>query len=81
MPGAIVVATVTFVLLLAMPDALGHWSVVSLVAESCPENATAVTGALAGGIRESMRTIMVPILVLGIWAVIGDRCSAAKPST
>jgi hypothetical protein len=77
-PGAILVTAATFVLLPNMPDALGHWSVVTLVHESCPENASAAAGALADGIRESMRTIMVPVAVLGVWAVIGDRWSGAK---
>lgn len=77
-PGAILVTAATFVLLPNMPDALGHGSVVTLIDESCPENASAAAGALADRVRESLRTIMVPVVVLGLWAVIGDRWSGAK---
>lgn len=76
--GAILSTAAIFVLLPNMPDALGHWSVMTLIDESCPENASTAAGALADGVRESMRTIMAPVAVLGIWAVMGDRWSGAK---
>ena len=72
------VTVAIIVLLPNMPDALGHWSVVTLIDVSCPGNASAAAGALADGVRESLRTIMVPVVVLALWAVIGDRWSGAK---
>jgi hypothetical protein len=77
-PGAILVAAVTISFLEITPGSLAR-AIVADVGESpsavCRED---FLDPLIEATRQEARFLMLPTLVLAIWAVVGDRWSGAK---
>ena len=70
--GAILIGVVSLSLLEIMPGGLARMMVVDIAHTACAECRDEILYPMIDKTRGAARTIMVPVTVLGIWAVIGD---------
>jgi len=74
-PAAILVAAVSLSLLEIMPGGAARAMSVDIAGTPCAECYREFLVPMADRLHGMGRTIMVPVTVLGIWAVVGDRWS------